>query len=291
MVASFPFKRVEMVVNTASGGVGLDAPEAARQILAAHGVEAMVRSPQDGDLMDILRRAVAAQPDLLIVLAGDGTARAAAELCGADGPVLAPLPGGTMNMLPRAIYGDRSWRDALEAILVDGEVRPLGGGEAEGRLFLVAAILGAPALWAPAREAVRHGRLDLAWTRARLALRRAFSGRLRYALGEGGRGKSEAIAFLCPAGSSLLADADQVMEAVVLDPAGAAEAFRLGFNAMLGDWRRDPAATSWPCRSAAVWAARGLPALLDGEPVRLSARVRIGWRPVVVRVLAPSVAG
>jgi len=280
-------KRIELVANTASGGVGPDAPEAAREILAAHGVEARVQSPQDGDLMACLRRAVDAGPDLLVVLAGDGTARAAAELCGAEGPLLAPLPGGTMNMLPRAIYGPRSWQDALHAILTDGEVRPLGGGEVDGRLFLVAAILGSPALWAPAREAVRLGRFDLAWARAQRALRRAFTGRLRYALDDRSRGKAEAVAFLCPVGSSALSNADQTLEAVALDPAGAAEAFRLGFNAMLGDWRRDPAAQTWPCRAAAVWAAHGMPALLDGEPVRLPAHVRVTWRPEVVRVLAP----
>jgi diacylglycerol kinase family enzyme len=41
-------------------------------------------------------------PDAVLVLAGDGTARAAAEMAGPDGPLIAPLPGGTMNMLPRA---------------------------------------------------------------------------------------------------------------------------------------------------------------------------------------------
>lgn len=280
-------RRVELVVNTRSGGVEAEAPEAARRILAAHGVEARVRTPADGELMACLERAVQAGPDLVVVLAGDGTARAAAELCGPDGPLLAPLPGGTMNMLPRAIYGDLSWRDALEAILADGEVRTLGGGEVEGRLFLIAAILGSPALWAPAREAVRQGRFDLAWARARRALRRAFSGRLRYVLGDQGRGKAEAIAFLCPVASGVLADEDQVLEAAALDPTGAAEVFRLGFNAMMGEWRRDPSAQTWPCQSAVVWAARGLPALLDGEPVRLSSRARVVWRPKVVRVLAP----
>lgn len=279
--------RIELVANTASGSVGPDAPEAAREILAAHGVDARVQSPQDGDLMACLRRAVDARPDLVVVLAGDGTARAAAELCGPTGPLLAPLPGGTMNMLPHAIYGSRSWQDALKAILTDGEVRSLGGGEVEGRLFLVAAILGSPALWAPAREAVRQGRFDLAWGRAQRALRRAFSGRLRYALDDRSRGKAEAIAFICPAGSSALTDEDQMLEAAALNPAGAAEAFRLGLNAMMGDWRRDPAAQTSPCRAAAVWAAQGLPALLDGEPVRLPARVRVTWRPEVVRILAP----
>src|ERR1700722_14013349 len=63
----------------------------------------------------VVREAVASDPDLLLVLAGDGTARLAAELCGPDGPPLAPLPGGTLNMLPHALYGMTPWRVALEA--------------------------------------------------------------------------------------------------------------------------------------------------------------------------------
>ena len=50
-----------------------------------------------------VRAAVDAAPDLLIVLAGDGTARLAAELCGLDGPLVAPMAGGTLNMLPHAL--------------------------------------------------------------------------------------------------------------------------------------------------------------------------------------------
>ena len=39
-----------------------------------------------------------AQPDVLFVLAGDGTAGSIASRAGPDGPLVAPLPGGTMNI-------------------------------------------------------------------------------------------------------------------------------------------------------------------------------------------------
>ena len=281
-------RRVELIANTASGSVGPDAPDAARRILADHGLAGRVWTPEDGHLPDILKRAADTGPDLLAVLAGDGTARAAAELCGPDGPLVAPLPGGTMNMLPQAVYGERPWPEALQAVLANGQVRMLGGGEVEGRLFLVAAILGSPALWAPAREAVRKGRLGLALARGRRAWDRAFSGRLRYGLDDGLRGKAEALAFLCPPISRALDDDEQALEAAALDPAGAAEAFRLGVNALTGDWRRDPSVRTARCRKAEIWAAQGLPILLDGEPVRLSPRVTVRWRSDVVRVLAPA---
>jgi diacylglycerol kinase family enzyme len=191
-----------------------------------------------------------------------------------------------MNMLPHAIYGQRSWQEALRLALSDGEIDTLGGGEVEGRRFLVAAILGAPALWAPAREAARQGRPKLAMLRARRALRRAFTGRLRFSLDSGPREKAEALVLMCPRTSRGLDDDEQVLEAAAMDPAGAAEAFRLGVSAMLGDWRADPSVMVERCRVARVWASSGIPALLDGEPVRLSALAEVVYRPHLARVLA-----
>ena len=120
--------RVEVVANLASGGVDKDAPQEIEKIFADHGLQAHVCAPPTHDLTNCLRAAVDAGPDLLVTLAGDGTARAAAELCGPKGPMLAPLPGGTMNMLPHAIYGDRSWQDALTIALAQGSERTIGGG-------------------------------------------------------------------------------------------------------------------------------------------------------------------
>lgn len=279
-------RRVEVICNVASGSVGPEAPALAEKIFAEAGVAATIHAPDPADLMKTLRAAVDAAPDLLVVLAGDGTARAAAELCGPDGPVIAPLPGGTMNMLPHAVYGVRPWQEALVRALAGGETRMLGGGEVEGRQFLVAAILGSPALWAPAREAARHGKGRLAILRARRALRRAFTGRLRYTLDEGPREKAEALVFMCPATSRAMADSAQALEAAGMDLTSAADVLRLGFSAMTGDWRRDRNVAVEQCQVARVWSAQGVPALLDGEPVRLKALTEVRYVPRVVRVLA-----
>jgi diacylglycerol kinase family enzyme len=279
--------RVEVVANLASGGVSKDAPEEIEKIFADHGLRAHVCAPETHDLTNCLRAAIDSGPDLLVILAGDGTARHAAELCGPKGPLLAPLPGGTMNMLPKALYGSRSWQDALTVALAQGEERRLGAGAIEGRQFLVAAVLGSPALWAPAREAARYGEPLLALARARRALRRAFSGRLRYALDAGPATKAEAVVFMCPYVSRALPNQAPALEAAALDVKGAGDAFRLGFHALVGDWRNDPAVVAQPCRNARIWAAGGIPALLDGELVRLKHTAAVEYRPDAVRVLAP----
>jgi diacylglycerol kinase family enzyme len=229
---------------------------------------------------------VRARPDLLIVLAGDGTAGLAADLCGLDGPVLAPLPGGTMNMLPHALYGPRAWPQALEDALAARRVVEVSGGEAAGRSFYVAAILGEPALFAEAREAMRKRRPRLALLHARRAWMRAFAGRLRYRLEDDEACKAEALTLMCPLVSRAL-DADVGLEAAGLEPRDAVEVFRLGVATLMGSWRDDPAVTTRVCRSGCAWAHGRIPVILDGEPYRLKSPVRFRYRPAAFRALVP----
>ena len=278
------------MINVASGSVGPGAKAALEEIVSGFGLEVRAVECQPAQIPEAVKAAVDARPDLVVVLAGDGTARLAAELCGPDGPLVAPLPGGTMNMLPKALYGTRNWREALDAALAEGVVRPVSGGEVGGKAFYVAAILGAPALWADAREAMRAGKLTLAFMRAQRALNRAFSGRLRYVLDGAWIRKAEALTLICPLVSRVLTD-EQALEADGLNPAGAAEAFRLalkaGLSGVLGDWRADPAVSSQICRAGRVWAKGWIPAILDGEPQRFDRAVTFSFRPDAFRALAP----
>jgi diacylglycerol kinase family enzyme len=274
------------VINLASGSVSPEAPQMAEKIFSDLGIDAHVCAPESGELDACLRRAIDAAPDFVAVIAGDGTARAAAELAGPQGPLLAPLPGGTMNILPHAIYGQRSWEDALTIALAQGEERMIGGGEVEGRRFLVSAIMGSPALWAPAREALRYGRRRQAMARARNAFRRAFTGRLRYMLDDGPREKAEALLFMCPTASRVLTEEEQALEAAAIDVRGLPDVVRLGWHALVRDWRDDPAVESQRCRLARVWSSQGVPAILDGESVRLSPLSEVRYEPQVARILA-----
>jgi diacylglycerol kinase family enzyme len=278
-------RTVEVVANVASGSVGKTAPAEIEKILSDYGLSPHVWTPEPEDLVSCLKAAVDANPDLLIVLAGDGTVRAAAELAGPEGPMIVPLPGGTMNMLPHAIYGPRPWQTALTIALEQGYEQPIGGGKVDGHSFLVAAILGSPALWAPAREAARFGKPRLAWLRARRALRRAFSGRLRYILDAGPREKAEALIFMCPLTSRVLNNDEAALESAALDVKDTADAFRLGFHALTGDWRDAPGVEVTKCEVARVWSAHGIPATLDGEPVRLKTLAEIRYTPKVARIL------
>ena len=271
----------------ASGSVGPDTPDEMARLLAEHGVAADVHACAPSELMDQLKASFASGPDLLITLAGDGTVRAAAELCGPDGPMIAPLPGGTMNMLPGAVYGGRPWDEALKLALEEGRERELGGGCIEGHRFLCAAILGSPARLAPAREAARERRFGDAVTQLKRAFDRAFTGRLRYQLDAGPRSKAEALVLICPIASKVMHAEDPALEAAALHVRGAGELLRLGVNALVRDWRVDPSVENVPCRSARVWSAHRIPAVLDGESVVLPGLTEIHYDPKVCRVLTP----
>lgn len=278
--------RVVLLVNPLSGSVGPQAAAEAEALLAAYSCESRVIALEGGKIDAQIDEALAAKPDLIVVLAGDGTARAVASRAGPDGPLVAPLPGGTMNMLPKALYGTTDWKEALALCLEEGVAQPVAGGEVEGHTFYCAAILGAPALWAPAREAMRERRLSLAWAYGRRALRRAFSGSIRFSLDGAPRQKAEALVLISPMISRAMVD-PVGLEAAAMNPADAAEAFRLATHALFNDWRTDPSVRTQPARDIVVGARSRIPAVIDGEPVMLGHAARARFIPKAFRALAP----
>lgn len=279
-------KRIVVLVNPLSGSVGPRAAGEVRKLLKDYPCEAEVVELVGDTLNAQIDEALATKPDVLFVLAGDGTARAAASKAGPSGPLVAPLPGGTMNMLPKALYGTTDWKVALRDALENGSARCVSGGVVEGQAFYCAGIFGSPALWAPAREAVREGKLGLAWTYGRRALRRAFSGKIRVELDLGKPRRSEALALISPMISRAL-DEPVGLEAAAMNPADAAEAFRLAANALFSDWRQDPSVITKPARLIRIRGRSRIPAVLDGEPVLLPNDVTVAFKAKAFQALVP----
>lgn len=282
--------RVLMLVNPLSGSVGPRAAADAEAILSEYAVEASVVSLEGGQFDEQIQAALDAEPDVLFVLAGDGTAGTIASRAGPDGPLVAPLPGGTMNMLPRALYGTADWKLALRRALEEGAPQPVAGGEVtDGEFkqsFYCAAIFGSPALWAPAREAIRTGKLKLAWMHARRALKRAFSGRLRFSLDTRAERRAEALVLISPMISKAMEE-NTGLEAAAMNPSDAIEAFRLAAHAVMDDWRQDPAVTTRATQKVAIRARSRIPAVIDGEPVQLRHEAKVRFIRKAFKALAP----
>jgi diacylglycerol kinase family enzyme len=214
-----------------------------------------------------------AAADVIITLGGDGTARAVAGRAPPDAAPLIILPGGTLNMLPKALYGDLSWPDALDAALTRGTIMRLAGGSANGEPFFVAATFGAPALLARVREAAREGRFLSAMRRFRHFIARSFARKIS-GRPEGARMKnSEAVAVLCSSFPGATGDCD--LEWVGLDAAGFADLARVAARAMTPGWRDDPAIEAQRCKRGEVRGRGVIPATLDGEPCTFVSHVRI----------------
>ena len=95
--------------------------------------------------------------EVLIVLGGDGTIRTAAETCAEKGSYLIPLPGGTMNMLPRGLYGDVAWEESVKNTLAAPSVKVLSEVGSRASSFL------SPPLW----EACAFGRTPRIYARGK----------------------------------------------------------------------------------------------------------------------------
>jgi diacylglycerol kinase family enzyme len=233
--------------------------------------------------------AAIAKAKVLIVLGGDGTIGTATTRCGETGPLLIPLPGGTMNMLPKALYGTRSWQDALAATLAAPRVQKVSGGELDEHRFYCVAILGAPSLWADAREAVREGDLLDAAKKAVTATRRSLSDAVEYDFGETS-GSGDAVAIICPLISDSLEGHEAALEAVALDLTTATALFGLAFHAAYDGWRNDPSVTRVTTCKVTVAGHGGLPTILDGEKVRVGRKAEVRFLPVAFRALVPASA-
>ena len=279
-------RRIEIIVNPLSGGVGPRAARECEQLLATLNISAHLTEIDPKQMEASVSAALASKPDVLVVLAGDGTARCATSLAGPDGPLVAPLPGGTMNLLPRALYGNVDWKRALEIALTEGVERPIAGGEVDGRPFQVAAILGSPALWAPAREAVRSGKLRLAFLYARRAASRPLARTLRYCVDDQPSRRGEAVAIITPLISKAMEEPTG-LEVAQIDYKTAGDAFRLAAKTLFADWRADPTVETVVAQRVLVSAIRSIPAILDGEPVELGHVAEVRFLPVSFRALAP----
>jgi diacylglycerol kinase family enzyme len=264
-------KRAFVVVNESAGGVGPGARERLTKALQDAGFTSLDVREEVHKLHSC--RHLANKADVIVVLGGDGTARAAAEAFG-DGPPMIILPGGTLNVLPHALYGERSWPDALRDALAGGRVRRLVCGAANGTRFFVAALFGAPTLLATAREAVREGKLLTAFTRFRGAMERTFSrpvevrpdGTEEYAT-------APAVGVLCPAYVGEVES--DTLEWVRLDASKFTDLARVSLRAVVGGWRDDSTIELSNAKGGRLRSTGVIPATLDGEPHVFVSRVKI----------------
>lgn len=287
------------VVNRNSGYVMARSAAFVRAMLenATRGELSMLHMVPGEAVGEALQAAFDSAPGAVIVLGGDGTARTAAEHAMRSGVPVIPLPGGTMNLLPRRLYGQGDPAECLRRAL-EGSPRFLDVGEAAGKLFFLQGFFGVAPNIARAREAARGlsslEDLPHVLSNARKALGSMFGHEdLTYRLD--GHGQPRTADTLIVSLGSL----DRVMnpsvrvshrdfEIIGVDVHNFAEIARLGFNALTQHWREDPSVETARAARLDVRLCEDDPcAVLDGEPVSLPVEVTVNYLRDAVPVVAP----
>jgi diacylglycerol kinase family enzyme len=152
-----PFSRPALVCNTQSGSHDEAVREQIVEICRANGAPLVATfALPDGDIPDAA--ALKQQGiDLLLVWTGDGTINAAAtKAAGWDGAILV-LPGGTLNLLSKALHGDRSVPEILsDALQSPARRSPIPTIESNGGTAFITVIAGPATRWAEVRETMRQ---------------------------------------------------------------------------------------------------------------------------------------
>ena len=284
-----PELKVGVIINTSSGSCDLESEQKMLSVLTEAGlVEPKVWCGEAKEMERFFAEAAGQKLELLIVLGGDGTIRTAAEACAEKGSYLIPLPGGTMNMLPRALYGNVSWEEALRKTLTAPSTKLLSGGRVSNKRFFIAAIVGAPALWTQPRESLREGNIVDAVKKGSIAFRRMFETKVQYLISGGAKGETEAVALICPLVSEEMSDSEQALEAAIIDVESAAEVIGLVTTTAFGKWRDDRNILLTKTKRVNVQSTKEIPATLDGEKVNLGRSAEIDFVSKALTVLVPA---
>ena len=281
--------KVGVIINTSSGSYDSESKQKMLSNLTGAGVvEPKVWCGEAKEMDRFFAEAAGQKREVLIVLGGDGTIRTAAEACAEKGSCLIPLPGGTMNMLPRALYGNVSWEEALKKTLTAPSTKVLSGGRVANKRFFIAAIVGAPALWTQPRESMREGNIADAIKKGSVAFRRMFEAKVQYLISGGAKGETEAVALICPLISEEMSDSEQALEAAIIDVESAAEVIGLATTAAFGKWRDDKNIRLTKTKRVNVQSSKDIPATLDGEKVNLGRSAEIDFVSHALTVLVPA---
>jgi diacylglycerol kinase family enzyme len=278
-----------VIINTSSGGCDSGSEAELLNIVQDAGVTNCKTWCGQADQMEWAFAEAAVQPlEVLIVLGGDGTIRTAAGACSRRGMYLLPLPGGTMNMLPRALYGDVSWQNALKKALAHPVTKVLSGGRVEDNQFFVAAILGVPALWAETRESIREGDIVDAIKTGAVAFQGMFANKIQYSISSERKGEAEVIAVICPLISEQMSESEQALEAAVINLEKATELIRFATAVAVGKWRDAGNISLSRTTRVTVQSSVGIPIFLDGERVKLDKKAEISFVPKAVNIIVPA---
>ncbi len=283
------------LVNPLSGGVGADGVARMTEQLERAGLKgATVIALEAGGLERQIAEHVKSSPDFLAVWGGDGTLRTALSECGLDYKGLIPLPGGTMNLLLKWIYGERTWEEILAAVIANPHDRSIPAGRVRDHTFYCAMLAGAPAPMAEARESLRRGDVMDIVKKSSAALdalnHMHLSARYHdgYSFGDGLLPTTSVLgAMVGPLASN------NGMEVAALADASTTSALEILWSSFTTDWRQSPSLRIAPASELVIEREDDddtIPVILDGEKMDFEGLIHVTYVEEAARCLIPAPA-
>lgn len=270
------YSRPALVCNNQSGShddaVLAEIVEACRA--AGAPLSAVFALPNDDipDTAELIRRNI----DLLLVWTGDGTINAAAtKAAGWNGAVL-PLPGGTLNLLSKALHGDRPAPEILtDALQGKGQRRPIPTIHSDGGDAFITIVAGPATRWAEVRETMRQDGLIEASRAAPDALDAMLNAP---GVAVAGHGRAYPAIILTPTPQGVRADG--------ILTEGTADVLRHGLAWLGGDFRDGPSEEIGSSETIALESAAPINLEYDGEIGETVSPARFGLGTSAVDFIA-----
>lgn len=151
-------KRTLLIINANSGSANVVEEDVVLSMLSAAGFDICARLKLPDDDLPTADEVRDGGFDVVAILSGDGTISSLCQkLVGWDGAILV-LPGGTMNLLSRRLYGDNSLAGILARIELNSlELSAIPVIKYGAREILTGLTVGPSTRWGEVREGIRQG--------------------------------------------------------------------------------------------------------------------------------------
>jgi diacylglycerol kinase family enzyme len=249
------------ITNPDSGTTSRAKCEALEAVFAERGLTLAGRTEFPRHKLPTGRALDEKRVDTVVLFAGDGTINAAlCALARWKGDFLI-LPGGTMNLLAKALHDETDPHKIVHAAHKCRKRVALPFVEAGKHRAFVGLILGPAAAWARAREAARKGRIGRMLGAVGTAWRRTFRGK-GIRVDAPGLGDDYQAVFVFPRLGAL--------DVTAVDARDWGSIVELGWEWLTGDWIAAHAVSEAKVKRIRVLGDKPVLALFDGEPVTLA---------------------
>lgn len=285
-----PNSKISVIINAASGSTS-DISTELKDVLEAKGyAHIAMHYCEPEELAEAFDSVTADSTDLLIVYGGDGTCKSGAITARGAGVPFIALPGGTMNILPKALYATVDWKEALELALSQSGPRWLPAGQINGEVFFVALIIGDPIKMAGVRENLRGGEVVEAVRLVPEVIEAVTSGKTFYYKIDGTEYQRGANTMLlsCPHMSEGAIAAD-AFELATVPQMSLGSIIGIGAKTLLQGWRDSTHVRVGSVKTVEITGQGKFDILLDGEAEQVDCPLNISLDLRGVQVLAPDI--